>query len=66
MSQPGQELSRDDARQTLAVMAHAIRDLGEDDAAARLLERVAMSGSHELRSLLLEYGAREVIREVRT
>jgi hypothetical protein len=39
--------------------------LGEDDAAARLLERVAMLGDPALRDLLLEVGARAVIREVR-
>ena len=65
MSQPDPASSRDEARQRLAVLAHGISDLGEDDATARLLERVAVSGDPMLRDVLLEVGAREVIREVR-
>jgi len=65
MSLPELSTTRDEARQRLAVLAHGIHDLGEDDATARLLERVAVSGDPMLRDALLEVGAREVMREVR-
>lgn len=65
MTLPEPYSSRESARQRLAVLAHGIRDVSDDDAAGRLLEMVAMSGDGELQALLLELGARSVVQAVR-
>lgn len=65
MSLPEPYSARETARQRLAALAHGITDPGEDDAVGRLLEHVAVSGDTALRDVLLEVGARTVIREVR-
>jgi hypothetical protein len=63
--QEGRPPTRDRVRARLLALVAGLRELDEEAAASRLLERVA-GGPTELRDLVLEIGAMAIVREARS